>query len=109
VCGILADKDQASMVRALASVADRVVVTQPPLVERQGDPARMVALFEAALGRKHVAFERDPMWALDLALERARVSDLVVVTGSMFLVGHIRERWVPEARILRRRTARLQR
>lgn len=107
VCGILADKDQASMVRALADVASTVVVTQPPLAERQGDTAGMLALFEQALGKRHVALEPDPMAALDLALERARPSDIVVVTGSMFLVGHLRERWVPESRILKRRSARL--
>ena len=69
VCGILADKDQASMVRAFASVADSVVVTQPPLVERAGDPSRMLALFRRRLGAARVAFEPDPLGALDLALD----------------------------------------
>ncbi len=107
VCGILADKNQAAMVRALADVAASVVVTQPPLVERQGDPARMVALFENHLGKKNVAFEKDPDTALDLALTRARPNDAVFVTGSMFLIGHLRNRWLPEARILQRRSAKL--
>jgi dihydrofolate synthase/folylpolyglutamate synthase len=105
VVGILADKDQAAMVRALASVAGSVVVTQPPLVERTGDPARMVAAFGAALGRRRVAFEPAPERALDLALERAAPTDIVCVTGSMFLVGALRERWAPEEQILRRRSA----
>ncbi len=105
VCGILADKDQRSMVRALAEVADSVVVTQPPLMERSGDPARMVDLFGSLLGKRNVAFEPGPMAALDLALGRARARDVVCVTGSMFLVGAIRERWVTEGQILDRRSA----
>ena len=52
VCGILADKDQAPMVRALAPVADRVTVTQPPLAERIGDPERMLALFRRRARRR---------------------------------------------------------
>lgn len=107
VCGILADKNQSAMARALADIAASVVVTQPPLVERQGDPAPMVALFEHHLGKKHVAFEKDPEGALDLALTRARATDAVVVTGSMFLIGHLRNRWLPEREILRRRSSRL--
>ena len=64
-CGILADKDQASMVRALAAVATRVTVTQPPLPERVGDPSTMVALFRKALGDAAVTFAEDPNRALD--------------------------------------------
>jgi dihydrofolate synthase/folylpolyglutamate synthase len=105
VVGILADKDQPLMVRAFAGVADRVVVTQPPLEERAGDPAHMVALFARALGAANVRFEREPARALDLALADAAPGDVVCVTGSMFLVGALRGRWVPEREILRRRTA----
>ena len=43
--------------------------------------------------------------ALDLAIEGAAPEDVVCVAGSMFLVGALRERWVPERRILERRTA----
>lgn len=107
VVGILADKDQPAMVRSLASVADRVVVTQPPLGERIGEADRMLGLFRRALGDGAVAFEPSPERALDLALARAGASDVVCVTGSMFLVGALRERWMPEERILERRTARL--
>jgi dihydrofolate synthase/folylpolyglutamate synthase len=107
VVGILADKDQATMVRSLAQVADRVVVTQPPLGERIGDPERMLALFRRVLGAERVAFEPAHMRALDIALADAMADDVVCVTGSMFLVGAVRERWVPELRILERRSAAL--
>jgi dihydrofolate synthase/folylpolyglutamate synthase len=107
VVGILADKDQASMVRSLAQVADRVVLTQPPLGERIGDPERMLALFRRALGPARVAFEPSHMHAMELAMAHAARGDVVCVTGSMFLVGAVRERWVPERRILERRTAAL--
>lgn len=107
VCGILADKDGAAMVRALAPLAASVVVTQPPLAERQGDPRRMLDVFRRYLPGRLVSLEPDPLSALDRALEGARPRDVVVVTGSMFLVGAVRERWVPEEQILRRRTAAL--
>lgn len=105
VVGILADKDQAAMVRALASVASTVVVTQPPLAERTGDPEPMIERFRAALGGANVAFEPSHERALDRTLDMARREDVVCVTGSMYLVGAARERWVPQRAILRRRSS----
>ena len=105
VCGILADKDQAPMVRALASVATRVTVTQPPLIERAGDPGTMLALFRKALGGDAVDFEADPRRAIDAEIARAAPDDVVCVTGSMFLIGAVRARWVAEDQILTTRSA----
>ncbi len=107
VCGILDDKDQASMVRALAPVAARVTVTRPPLVERAGDPARMVALFQKVLGDDAVTLEAHPQRAVDRAIADAAEGDVVCVTGSMFLIGAVRARWVAEERILEARSAAL--
>jgi dihydrofolate synthase/folylpolyglutamate synthase len=105
VCGILADKDQAAMVRPLAALASSVVVTQPPVMERAGDPERMLRLFADAIGRRNVSFEPRPLRALDAALSRARPQDVVCATGSMYLVGALRERWVSERQVLRKRSA----
>ena len=106
VIGVLADKDQPAMVRSLAPIADRVVVTQPPLGERIGEVDRMLRLFRRQLGEHAVTFEPSPDRALDMALADAAADDVMCVTGSMFLVGALRERWVPQERILARRTAR---
>jgi hypothetical protein len=65
----------------------------------------MLRLFRRALGDDAVVFEPSHARALDLALEQARPDDVVCVAGSMFLAGALRERWVPEARILERRSA----
>lgn len=106
VVGVLADKDQTSMARALAAAADRVIVTQPPLGERTGDAERMMRVFGRALGRDRLSFEPDATRALDSALADARRDDVVCVAGSMYLAGALRERWVPEEQILERRSAR---
>lgn len=107
VIGILGDKEQGPMVRAFASVADSVVVTQPPLGERAGDPARMIAGFRAALGASGVTFEPQPERALDVALAHAASGDIICIAGSMFLIGALRNRWAAEEEVLRRRSAAL--
>ena len=65
-------------------VATRVIVTQPPSVERAGDPERMLAHFRKALGDDAVTFEPDPQRAVDRALDDAALGDTVCVTGSMY-------------------------
>jgi dihydrofolate synthase/folylpolyglutamate synthase len=105
VVGILADKNQRAMVREFASIADSVVVTQPPLEQRTGSPDRMLAGFRAHLAEDALTYEPSPERALDLALARASSDDIVLVTGSMFLAGALRERWCPEQQILERRSS----
>jgi dihydrofolate synthase / folylpolyglutamate synthase len=105
VVGILADKDQPAMVREFASVADTVVVTQPPLGVRIGEPTRIIEGFRKRLPHDAVTYEPSPERALDIALRRASKHDIVCVTGSMFLAGALRERWVPEEQILRTRSS----
>ena len=97
------------MVRALAPVARSVIVTQPPLGQRIGDPDRMIALFAKTVGQARVSFEPSHERAVDLALERAGPQDVVCITGSMFLVGAARNRWVPEEQILRTRSTEAER
>ena len=67
----------------------------------------MLAYFRKALGDEAVTFEPNPQRAVDRALDDAALGDTVCVTGSMYLIGAVRERWVPEERILERRSAAL--
>ena len=107
VCGILGDKERAPIVSALTGIADRVIVTRPPLEQRAGDERAVESMFVAKLGRRRVACEPEPEAALERALSQARLRDIVLVTGSMFLVGALRSRWVSERRILERRSSAL--
>jgi dihydrofolate synthase/folylpolyglutamate synthase len=107
LAGILGDKERAPMVSALSSFADRVIVTRPPLDARAGYEAAVAAMFAKRLGSRRVRLEAAPNRALDATLDEAKPGDLVVIAGSMFLVGALRGRWVPEQRILKRRTAAL--
>ena len=106
--GILADKDRAGILRELAPLADDIVVTTPPFAERAGDPARTAQLatrYKAC--QRPVEIVHDPDSALDRVLVLARINDLVCVTGSLYLVGHLRNRWFPVEDILSERRVRL--
>lgn len=86
--GVLADKDAAAMLAALAPLAGRLVLTRPPH-ERGRDPGELFPLLPAGT---RAEVEPDPGTALDraLALTPAAGADTLVVCGSIYLVGAAR-------------------
>jgi dihydrofolate synthase/folylpolyglutamate synthase len=105
--GILADKDREGILGRLVPLADHVVVTRPPLAERAGDTAEVARMARPYL-REGAAVEliEEPGSALDQALDLASEEDTICITGSIYLIGQLRNRWFPEDQILRERRIR---
>jgi len=55
--------------------------------------------------KKNISYEiiEDMRKALDQTLESAALNDLILVTGSFFLAGELRKKWVPEETVLKKR------
>jgi dihydrofolate synthase/folylpolyglutamate synthase len=87
VTSIVRDKDAAGILAALAPAVSTVVATQ------SSNPRSVPAGELEALARAHVARTKaspDPIVALDLARRLVGQGGLVVVAGSIFLVGELR-------------------
>lgn len=84
--GILRDKDVAGIVGHLFPIADSVVVTRPPS-PRAAEPERVLA---AGTPPERAECISEPASALARVLELAEPDDLVCVTGSLYLLGHLR-------------------
>jgi dihydrofolate synthase / folylpolyglutamate synthase len=83
--GLLGDKDAAAMLAHLVPHATRVVLTAPPS-PRAKDPAELAALLPPGTAVEVVP---DLVEALELALEMSPRT--LVVCGSIFLIGAVRE------------------
>ncbi len=97
VCGMLEGRDAATMLRCLGAEDFDQIITATPTSPR-ALPADEVALAAASIGvvaRAAPAIETALGWALDTA----GAGDLVLITGSLYLVGSART-------ILRARSAR---
>jgi dihydrofolate synthase/folylpolyglutamate synthase len=98
VFGALESKSFGTMLELLAPHVDVLVATAPQVLAKPATSAAdIVAL--APAGMPVHAFD-DPLRAVARALEIARPDDLVLVTGSLYLVGNVRETWYPTASIL---------
>jgi dihydrofolate synthase / folylpolyglutamate synthase len=92
VTSIVRDKNAAGMLSVLAPAFDRVVITRSQS-ERAADPAQLAGLISHTRGgERHVACVEDPVAAFALARSQAGEvpGGLVVVAGSIFLVGALR-------------------
>lgn len=97
VLSIKSGKATADIVPFITQLADEIILTRftekglwravPP-----HDLVKLIAEIDPSLPTQVVT---DPLLAVQVALERAQPEDIVWVTGSLYLVGDIREHWQP--------------
>ncbi len=75
----------------LFPLADEVWITQTNQA-RSASPEEILAVTGSGAGRFHA--EPDPARAVNEAIEAATVDEVILVTGSLFLVGAVRAAWI---------------
>lgn len=102
VAGLLEAKQGDAMITSLVPVTDVLIATSPRVFAKDAMFTSEINDYAYAAGFGGYVFSQpDPMRAIEHALEIAEPGrDAIIVTGSLYLVGNIRERWYPEAEIL---------
>jgi dihydrofolate synthase/folylpolyglutamate synthase len=88
VLGIMADKDLRGMLHKLAPLADHIILTRPRY-ERAAEPESLREV--AGEFAKRTELIRSVRQALKRAMTLATSEDLVVVTGSLYFIGEVKE------------------
>ena len=88
VLGIMADKDLRGMILRLAPRADKVILTQPQY-ERAAPPESLREVAGDFANRMELIAPVQA--ALERAIDLATLEDLVLVTGSLYFIGEIKE------------------
>ena len=84
VAGVGQDKDVAGVLSPLVADAEHVVLTKASLSPRAADPDDLAEIVP------HALVEPDPRQALERAVELTSQKDVIVVAGSLYLVGELR-------------------
>lgn len=102
VLGAIVNKDVEKMLIALLPVVSRVVTTQPHVAGKPAIAADVLAqaVLRLAPGMEVVAAD-EVLAAVGLALAEAKADEVIVITGSLYLVGEARNYWFPVADLLR--------
>lgn len=102
VLGLKTDKDARALLPHVLAHTDRLIVTafRARALWEPLPPGTLAELAASSAPHVPVRVVPDPGAAVALALAEARPADLIWVTGSLYLVGDVRERWHPSAEIL---------
>jgi dihydrofolate synthase/folylpolyglutamate synthase len=87
------------LLREIAPRTRRLIATELDLYGKAVVPAVEIATAARALGLESIAV-RSPEEAIERALEEAENDETIVVTGSVYLVGRIRDRWFPTEEVV---------
>lgn len=102
--GALASHAHDEALARLAARAARVVLCEPRVHAKPPRAAHELAAVVSAAGATAI-LEADPARALERAADEAAPEDLLLVTGSLYLCGAIRDRFIPPARVVEARSS----
>ncbi|HXW56900.1 MAG TPA: folylpolyglutamate synthase/dihydrofolate synthase family protein [Candidatus Cybelea sp.] len=91
IYGTMRDKAVDEIAGLLFPLADHVILTEPR--QPRALSTRLLAEMTAGLAPHAVTAISDPAEALELALSAAGPDDVIFATGSLFLVGDLRQYW----------------
>ncbi|MBW2974934.1 bifunctional folylpolyglutamate synthase/dihydrofolate synthase [Candidatus Woesearchaeota archaeon] len=87
IIGVLKDKDYRNMLDEIMPSADRVILVKPP-IPRALEPKVMGEYLNKGLGRDYIIIE-NPKKALVYAKRTAEKDELILITGSIYVVGEV--------------------
>ena len=90
VLGLSKDKDIKGILEELVPMSDSIIVTKSTVAERSADPKEIKAMIGKSEDTVTTSCVDE---AMDTALSKAGARDLVLVTGSLFVVGEARKRY----------------
>jgi dihydrofolate synthase/folylpolyglutamate synthase len=101
ILGMLSTKDFKGMIEFLVPITSRWITTQPHVFGKPATPPPEISKYIRTVSPKDDIYQfENVIDALDFVLPDSSEDDLVVVTGSLYLVGEARERWFPSREIL---------
>jgi len=90
VLGISNDKDALGIVHELSPMSDKIIVTQAAMPTRAMKSDELIKYVLARKARKSVILTENSREALLKAEALSGIDDIILITGSLFLVGEVR-------------------
>lgn len=104
VFGMIREKNMAKTMKKIAPQVHGLIATQHNIEPKTPVPAEKIA--KAARKIKNTIALSDPSKAMDHAIKRAeRIDGIVCATGSIYLVGALRDKWIPTNSVVLHQTS----
>jgi dihydrofolate synthase/folylpolyglutamate synthase len=89
IFGVLNDKDYGSMLRRIVPLADHLIITRPQ-TDRAAPPGKIETV-ASRYTRQKTEIVENSLDAVKRALSLADLNDLICITGSLYLVGEVKQ------------------
>lgn len=104
ICAFKVDKDINKAAKILSSYVDNIHITRFFVKEQiYTDPKKIKKYFRKYCKDIPITINLDPWEILFKVLKKSKKNDLILVTGSFFLVGELRKKWFSGEFILHKR------
>lgn len=101
VLGFAQNKNYKRPLTKLLSISHSLYLTRFIIRERKSADLRKLQQIAKQIGPNiPITIHHDPYQALDAAQQKANKNDLILITGSFFLAGELRKKWVSEEYII---------
>ena len=97
IVGILDDKPYSAMLKSLAPLCNRVILTSPK-IDRALAPEKLYATIKEIITDIHIIPDVDK--AITYAIETATTNDVICIAGSLYVVGEAKEAFEKNAALL---------
>lgn len=101
VIGFSHNKNYLPPLKKLLAITDYLYLTRFTIPNRKTADLRKLYLNSRRVSCIPINIYYDPHQAIDTALKSAHKNDLILVTGSFFLSGELRKKWVSEEKLLK--------
>lgn len=98
IIGLAEDKKLYNTLKYIIPLADQVYLTRFLMPSRKSKNLREMHKAAKKLTNKKIKIFIDPWQALAQALKKARKNDMILITGSFFLAGELRKKWLTKSR-----------
>ncbi|MGB0386359.1 MAG: bifunctional folylpolyglutamate synthase/dihydrofolate synthase [Ardenticatenaceae bacterium] len=101
IFGALGYKDVSKIVEILRPISARFIATEPHLLGKRATPSHLLAeMIQQLCPTTPVTFAEQVNDAIEQALAHSRPDELLLITGSLYLVGEARGYWYPTQQLL---------
>lgn len=100
ILALAENKDLYNTLKYVVPLAARIYLTRFLIPGRKSQDLKKMLGAAKKLSQHQTVSLIDPYQALNQALREAKKNDIVLVTGSFFLAGELRKKWITEKKIL---------
>jgi dihydrofolate synthase/folylpolyglutamate synthase len=101
IIGMVESKNAVNIIKEIKNIFKTIIITEPKVYGKNPYPTLAIKkIIKNFCTAENIIIIPDPVMAVKYAIKNNRKNDLILVTGSLYLIGNVRSIWYPIEKIL---------